>query len=128
METNSVSKAAWWCGWTLSVLPCLMMLFSVMMKMTLPEGVPEHFAHLGWSLSDLTGLAVLELACTVIYLVPRTAVLGAVLLTGYLGAAAATHVRIGDGVAPFPIILGVLLWAGLFLRDPRLHFLLPLRR
>ena len=73
------------------------------------------------------GLGILEVACTVIYLIPRTAVLGAILLTGYLGGATATHVRIGE---PWfmPVLLGVVVWLGIYLRDPRLRALIPLRR
>src|SRR5439155_26915968 len=72
------------------------------------------------------GMGIFELACTVLYVVPHSSVLGAILLTGYLGGATATHVRIGE---PFymPILLGTLVWAGLFLRDDRLRALLPLR-
>jgi DoxX-like protein len=72
------------------------------------------------------GLGIVELACTVIYIIPRTSVLGAILLTGYLGGAVATHLRIGE---PYfmPIIFGVLVWGGLFLRDERLRALIPLR-
>jgi hypothetical protein len=75
------------------------------------------------------GLGILLLACTVIYLLPSTSVLGAILLTGYLGGAVATHVRVSDGLFPifFPVILGVLLWGGLLLRDDRLGALLPWR-
>jgi hypothetical protein len=73
-------------------------------------------------------LPFLELACTLVYLAPRTAVLGAILLTGYLGGAAATHVRIGDGVFVYPVALGIALWGGLYLRDPRLRALLDPRR
>jgi len=125
----AVSTKARWAGWIMGALPCLMMFFSVAMKVLLPPGVPEHFTHLGWTLPDVRSLAILELACTVIYLVPRTAALGAILLTAYLGGAAAAHVRINDaGVAAFPIVLGVLLWGGLFLRDPRLRALIPLTR
>jgi hypothetical protein len=74
----------------------------------------------------LVPIGLLELLCAVLYLVPQTALLGAVLLTGYLGGAVATHLRIGE---PFvlPLVLGVLIWAGLWLRDPRLRGLLPLR-
>lgn len=72
-------------------------------------------------------LGILEIVCTVTYAVPRTAMLGAILLTGYLGGATATHVRIGDSFIS-PVILGVLVWGGLFLRDPRLRALIPLRR
>jgi hypothetical protein len=73
------------------------------------------------------GLGILELVCTVLYAIPRTAVLGAILLTGYLGGAIATHVRIGDDFTP-PVIMALLLWGGLYLRDARLRALLPLRR
>jgi hypothetical protein len=114
-------------GWALSGLSCSVMCLSVVMKFVLPEGVPEHFAHLGWDLRTVLLLAILESACTLAYVVPRTAVLGAVLLTAYLGAAAAAHVRVGDGVAPFPVVLGVMVWSGLWLRDARVRALLPIR-
>jgi hypothetical protein len=106
-----------------------MLVFSATMKFTQPEGVPEHFAELGWSLPTIAAMGFLEVACTVIYLMPRTAVLGTILLTGYLGGGIAAHVRIGDYVTVlFPFLLGVLLWGGLFLRDPRLRALIPLRQ
>jgi hypothetical protein len=103
-----------------------MFLVSAVMKFVKPDDVVKGFAHLGWPENLAVGLGILEIACTVIYVIPRTAVLGAILLTGYLGGAIATHVRIGD---PFyvPIILGVLVWGGLYLRDARLRALLPLR-
>jgi hypothetical protein len=105
-----------------------MMFFSSAMKFTRPEGVPEHFAELGWSLPAITATGFLEVACTVVYLIPRAAVLGAILLTGYLGGGIAAHVRIGDyATVLFPFSLGILLWAGLYLRDPRLRVLVPLR-
>ena len=122
------SLAARWSGHILGAFPCLMMFFSSAMKFTRPEGVPEHFAELGWSLPAITAMGFLEAACTVVYLIPRTAVLGAILLTGYLGGGIAAHVRIGDmGVVLFPLTLGVLLWGGIYLRDPRLRALVPLR-
>ena len=106
-----------------------MMLFSAVMKLVLPAGVPEHFVELGWPLSCVTGLAVLELVCTITYLVPRTAVLGAILLTGYLGGAIAAHVRIGEPLVSviFQLVLGIFLWGGLYLREPRLRALIPVR-
>jgi hypothetical protein len=122
-----VSKAARRTGQILSALSCLMLFFSAGIKLVQPAGIPEHFAHLGWPLTAVTGLGVLELACTVIYLMPRTGMLGAILLTGYLGGATATHVRIGEGMVAFQVGLGVALWAGLYLRDPRLRALLPLK-
>ncbi len=122
-----VSKAAFWAGHGMGVLPCLMMLFSATMKFAPPAGVPEHFVELGWTMKAMFWVGLLELACTVIYLIPRTAVLGAILLTGYLGGAIAAHVRIGDSLVVFQLVLGVLLWGGLYLRDPRLRSLVPLR-
>jgi uncharacterized membrane protein YphA (DoxX/SURF4 family) len=113
-------------GWVLGVLPCLMLCFSAFMKFAKPPQAVEGLAKFGFEAGILTPLGVVELVCTVLYLVPRTAVLGAVLLTGYLGGATATHVRVSD---PFwiPILLGVLLWLGLYLRDPRVRALLPMR-
>jgi hypothetical protein len=98
------------------------------MKLSHGPAVVEMFtAKLGYPAGLLPALAALELLCTAVYLVPSTSVLGAVLLTGYLGGATATHLRIGD---PFlvPVVLGVLVWGGLFLRDARIRELLPLRR
>ena len=125
-STAPVSKTAFWAGWIVSILPALMLIMSGVMKLMKPEPVVEGFTKLGWNESLALGLGILELACTVIYLVPQTAVLGAILLTGYLGGATATHVRIGE---PFftPVILGVLVWGGLYLRDRRLRALLPVR-
>jgi hypothetical protein len=83
----------------------------------------------GYQEHVILGIGILELVCTVIDLVPRTAVLGAILLTGYLGGAIATQVRIGDPLVNFtPVVLGVLLWGGLYLRDERLRASIPLRR
>jgi hypothetical protein len=122
------ARAAVWLGRTLSALPVLMLLMSASMKLArAPQLVEAFTGHLGYSAGTLFPLAVLELACTALYLLPRTAALGALLLTGYLGGAIATHVRVGD---PFltPLVLGVLIWAGLYLRDERLRELLPVRR
>ena len=121
-----VSKKALWAGWVVSALPVLMLLMSGVMKLVKSEDVEKGFRDLGWDQSLALALAIVEIGCTVIYVIPRTAVLGAILLTGYLGGATATHVRIGE---PFytPIILGVLVWGGLYLRDARLRALLPLR-
>ncbi len=121
-----VSKAALWTGRIMSVLPCLMLLFSAGMKLAHPPQLDDGFKHLGIPVTQAFGLGVLELACTIIYLVPRTSVLGAILLTGYLGGAIQSHLRVGD---PYytQVILGVLLWGGLWLRDPRLRALLPLK-
>src|SRR5256885_15868017 len=118
-ESAPISKKALWAGRIMSALPVLMLLFSAVMKFNKPPAVVEGFVHLGYSESLALPLGILEIACTVIYLIPRASVLGAILLTGYLGGATATHLRVGE---PFfiPVILGVLVWGGLFLREPRL--------
>ena len=126
-EPAAVSKKLLWTGRILSALPVLMFVFSAVMKFLKPAAVVEGFTHLGYSENLALGLGILELACTVIYVIPRTSVLGAILLTGYLGGAIATHLRVGD---PYfsPVILGVLVWGGIFLREARLRVLIPLRR
>ena len=124
---TSVSKKMLWTGRILSTLPVLMLLFSAVMKFVQPPGFAEGMAKLGIPENLALGFGLLELACVILYIIPRTAVLGAILLTGYLGGAIATHVRIGEPFLPV-ILMGVLIWGGLFLRDPRLRALMPLRR
>jgi hypothetical protein len=107
-----------------------MLLFSGVLKLTGMDAVLEGFAKLGYPASLILGLGILEIACVVIYVIPRTAILGAILLTGYLGGAVATHVRVGDPLfsqALIPFYLGVLVWGGIFLRDDRLRALIPVR-
>ena len=106
-QTAPVSKKMLWAGWIISVLPVLMLLMSGVMKWVKPDFVVDSFRDLGWPESLALCLGILEISCTVVYLIPRTSVLGAILLTGYLGGATATHVRIGE---PFytPVILGAL--------------------
>lgn len=118
---------ALWTGRVISALPILILLASAVMKLAKPDFVMEEFHRFGYSDSVVTILGIVEIACAVVYTIPRTAVLGAILITGYLGGAVATHVRVGD---PFigPIVLGVLVWLGLVLRDRRLRDLLPLRK
>ncbi len=126
-QTAPVSKKKLWAGRILSALPVLMLLFSGVMKLMKPAPVVQGFAHFGYPESLALCIGILELACTVVYVIPRTSVLGAILLTGYLGGATATHVRIGEALFIIPVILGVLVWGGLFLRDDRLRALIPLR-
>lgn len=120
------SKHMLWVSYIMSTLPVLMLLFSGIMKLIKPPSVMEGFAHLGYDESVALGLGVVELLATLLYIFPRTSVLGAILLTGYLGGATATHLRIGE---PFQmaILLGVFVWGGLYLRDERLRLLIPLR-
>lgn len=119
-----------WTGRVLSGLVVLFLIPDGIVKFIKPAPVVEAFAHLGWPLSLANALGVLLLVCTAIYAFPRTAFLGAILLTGYLGGAVATHLRAGDPLFShilFPTYLGVLLWLGLYLRDSRLRALVPLR-
>ena len=113
-------------GWLLSVLASLLLLVSAAMKVVGGPDLAQGFNHLGWPVTLAISLAILEAAVTLVYLVPRTSVLGAILVTAYMGGAVATHVRVGD---PFvvQILLGVAVWAGLYLREPRLTALLPFR-
>jgi len=125
--TVPVSKKLLWAGRIISALPVPLLIFSAVMKFMKSPEVVEGFAHLGWPDSLALPLGITELLSTLLYAIPQTAVLGAILLTGYMGGAIATHVRIGE---PFIMQagLGVVVWLGLFLRDPRLRKLLPLRR
>ena len=99
------------------------------MKLFKPAVVVDATRELGYSESVIIPLGIVLTACTILYLIPRTAVLGAVLLTGYLGGAVATHVRVGGPVFPviFPMIVGLFVWGGLYLRETRLRELIPLR-
>ena len=127
--TAPVSKTRVWAGRVISALPALFLLVDGAMKLVKPAPVVEATVRLGYPESVIVGLGIVLLACTILYLIPRTSVLGAILLTGYLGGAVATHLRVGEGLFPisFPIIMGVLLWGGLWLRDERLRALIPLR-
>ncbi len=126
-QTTAVSKKRLWAGRIVSALPVLLLLFSAVMKLMKPAPVVQGFALFGYPKSLILGIALVELACTVVYAIPRTSILGAILLTGYLGGATATHVRIGDPNFAIPVVLGVLVWGGLYLRDARLHAIIPLR-
>jgi hypothetical protein len=122
------SKGMFWTGWILTILPSLMLFFSASMKFTGSAEMLKSMDHLGYPGRLLFALGILEVACTLVYLNPRTAVLGAILLTGYLGGAIATHVRLLEGQAAVPVVLGVLVWGGLFLRDARVRALIPFRK
>jgi DoxX-like family len=120
-------RAAIWTGRVLSTLVGLAFLFSAGMKFAGGTEVEKGMEHLGLPSSFRVTLGVLELTCAVVYLIPQTTVLGAILLTGYLGGAMLAHLRIGEGV-PTHIVLGILLWLGVALRDGRLWKLIPVRR
>jgi len=117
-----------WTGRVLSALTVLMLAMGVAMGL---KGSPEMTAaftgHYGYPQGAMLGILLAELACAVLYAIPQTATFGAILLTGYLGGAIATHVRVGENFA-MALIVAVVAWAGLYLRDARLRALLPLRR
>lgn len=128
VQTMSVSKGALRGGRVMSWLSALFLLMDGVMKLFKPAFVVEATVKLGYPEGIIVPLGIVLTLCTILYLIPRTAVLGAVLLTGYLGGAVATHVRVGEGWFPilFPVIFGVLLWGGLYLRDQRLRTLIPM--
>jgi len=128
-ETPAPVTPTWmlWTGRVLSVLVIAMLLMSAGMKLSRSPEVLEGFKKFGYPEHTIVPIAAAELACAVLYAIPQTSVLGAALMTGYLGGATATHVRVDD---PFlaPIIAGMLAWGGLVLRDSRLRALIPWHR
>jgi hypothetical protein len=122
-----ISKKLLWTGRIASGLAALFFLMDGVMKLFKPAVVVEATRQLGYPESDIIGIGVLLLICTLLYLFPRTSILGAILLTGYMGGAVASQVRIGAGWfnVAFAVLFGVLVWAGLWLRDVRVRNLLP---
>lgn len=119
-----------WAGRIVGGLPALFMLVDAVMKLVKPAFVVESTVQLGYPETVILPLGVVLAASTILYLIPRTAILGAILVTGYLGGAVATHVRVGGPTFSiiFPIIFGILIWGGLYLRDPRVSTLIPVRQ
>lgn len=122
------SKKMIWTGRVVSAIPVLLMLFSAAMKFGKPAPVVQGMVRFGYPESQLFLLGVLESVSCVVYLIPRTAVLGAILMTGYLGGATASNVRIGDPSYVMTVFLGVCVWGGLFFRDEGVRALIPFRR
>lgn len=116
-----------WVGRVISILVSLLFLFSGVMKLVGGPQVAEEFARLGLPESMLVPLGILEIACVAVYLIPATAVIGAILMAGYVGGTIVTAWRVGDPVY-LQIALGLLLWLGLYLREPRLRPLIPMRK
>ena len=128
--TAPVSSRRLWTGRVLSGLGALFMIFDGTVHILRITPVVDAFAQLGYPLGASVTLGVIELVCVALYLIPRTSVLGAILLTGYLGGAIATQVRVGAplfSTTLFPIYIALLLWGGLYLRDDRVRGLIPLR-
>jgi len=124
---QAASGKAVWTGRVITAVVSLLFLFSAGMKFVGGADVKQGMAHLGLSESMIIPLGILELACTVIYLIPASSVLGAILLAGYIGGAICTHWRVGDPFLP-QVAIGLVVWLGIYLREPRLKALIPLRR
>jgi hypothetical protein len=127
-STTAVSKTTLWTGRVMSALPVLLILLGSVMKLMRHPSVLEGFARAGIPERLILPVGLIELICVVVYLIPRTSVLGAILMTGLLGGATITTLRVGDPTYPMPVILGMLAWGGLYMRDLRLRALIPLRK
>jgi hypothetical protein len=131
MQTDSqiISPGRLWTGRIVTTLAALFLLMDGVMKLLKPRFVIDATIQLGYPTSIILVLGIVLTASTILYVIPRTAVLGAILLIGYLGGEVASHARQDAGLFPvsFPVIIGVLVWLGIFLRDRRLQSLLPLR-
>ena len=124
--TQAVSKTSIWAGRIISTLVVLFLLFDAVAKLMRIAPVLAAFTQLGFSTSLSVPIGAVLLLCTILYVIPPTSILGAILLAAYLGGATVTHLRAGQPFY-FPIIFGVLVWGGLYLRENRLHALIPLR-
>ncbi len=130
-EANPVSKTKLWAGRVISALVVLFLLFDSITKLMRVDAVMKATVRIGYPASVIPIIGLILLICTIIYVIPYTSILGAVLLTGYLGGAVATNLRIGNPLFSntlFPVYFGILVWGGLFLRERRLRSLLPLRK
>ena len=129
-DTTAVSKKALWAGRIVRALPVLFLLMDGIMKLIKTAPVVEATVKLGYPVTTIVPIGIVLLTCTVLYVIPRTSIIGAILLTGYLGGAVASHVRVGDPLFThmrFPVYLGVMIWLGLYLRDNLLSRIIPLR-
>lgn len=129
LRDTSMKRWVVWAGRAISLWPAFVVISSATWKLTRNPWYVKEFARIGWPEGALNGLALLQLGCLVLYLIPPTAVLGAVLLTGYLGGAVATYVRMGE---PYPVLVplstSIIAWLGIWMRDERLRALLPWRK
>jgi hypothetical protein len=126
-STNTPSKTSLWIGWIISGLCILFLLFDAIMKIIKEEHSIKGSVQLGWPEHAIQSIGIVLLICTILYLIPKTSILGAVLLTGYLGGAIAIMIR-AEQPLYFALVFGLLVWLGLYLRDKKLHAILPLRK
>ena len=127
METPTVSKGALWTGRVLSALVVLVFVGGGLFALLKPEAASKGMVQYGYPEHLIYLIGALEVICGLLYAIPHTAVFGAVMLTGYLGGAVATHVRVGEPPIA-PIVVAIVLWLGIYLREPRLHHVAPLRK
>lgn len=125
-QTAPASTTMLWVGRVISAMMIVFMLFDAGIKILKLPAAVEGTLRLGYPVSTVQPIGVIALVCVLLYAIPRTSVLGAILLTGYLGGATATQVRVQDAWYILPPVLGALIWAGLYLRDERLRTLIPL--
>ena len=133
LPTRKQSSGSKWrerTGWALTVLCALFLVFDGVGKLLMPAPVVEATTRLGFPISLIPGVGILLLACTLVYLIPRTAILGAILLTGFLGGAVAIQMRAGSPPFEnvFPVLFAIMMWGGVYLREARLCTLVPMRR
>ena len=126
--SSTVSKTTLWIGRVMSAPPVLLVLFGSVVKLMKTASVVEGFVRAGVPERLIIPVGIIELVCVAVYVISQTAVLGAILMTGLLGGATITNLRIGDPTYPMPVVLGMLAWGGLFLRDTRLRELIPIRK
>ncbi len=122
------SRGMLWTGRVISALPVIAFVPGIIMGLTHNPQALEGMKKFGWSEDGLTLTAVLMIGSAILYLIPQTAVLGAIVMTGYFGGAVATHLRLHDPMWVVPVVCGILTWLGLYLRDPRMRELVPLRK
>jgi hypothetical protein len=129
-KSAATGKGMYWTGVVMSVIPSLMLLMASVMSLSKSAQALQGMAQFGYPENTITAMGAACLVSTVFYIVPRTAVLGAILLTGYLGGAVATHLRVEAEKFTFlmPVVFGALIWGGLFFRDARIRNLLPWRK
>jgi len=131
IKENAVSKSALWAGWIMSGVIILFLIFDGTIHLIKNTPVVDAFNQLGIPIELSVPIAIIELFCLILYVIPRTSIFGAILLTGYLGGAIIIQLRIGApmlSTALFPVYMGILLWGGIYLRDRRLRSLIPFRR
>ena len=128
IPTQAVSSKAVWIGRVLTGLIVIFMIFDAGVKLLKLPAAVEGTVRLGYPAEQIVTLGVVVLVCVALYAIPRTAVLGAILLTGYLGGATATQARVNSGLFVLPVLFGMVVWAGLYFRDARLRALLPLSK